>query len=123
MQEKGTCCCSAAPTLIAACSGRSNVGQITNQVMVEMERLGLLKGFCITGLGAGLSGFVASAKAVDLVLIDGCPSGCGKKVLANHGVEPKRYFVVTEFGIAKGDVDDNLDAGIKLALNQVMSNV
>ena len=39
MQEKGTCCCSAVPTLIAACSGRSNVGQIANQVMVEIEYL------------------------------------------------------------------------------------
>ncbi len=117
-------CCGGAVRLVAACSGRSNVGQIANRLMVEMERMGVLKGFCITGVGAGLSGFVESAKAADMILIDGCPTGCGKKVLANHGVGPKRYFVVTELlGITKGDVDDNLDADAKRALGQVMANI
>jgi uncharacterized metal-binding protein len=119
-----TTCCAGKVRLVAACSGRSNVGQIANRLMVEMERMGLLKGFCITGVGAGLSGFVESAKAADLIMIDGCPSECGKKALANHGVEPKRYFVITEMlGIKKGDVDDNLDADAKRALGQLMANI
>jgi uncharacterized metal-binding protein len=119
-----TTCCGGAVRLLAACSGRSNVGQIANRLMVEMERMGILKGFCITGLGAGLSGFVESAKAADLIMIDGCTTGCGKKVLAKHRVEPKRYFVITELlGIEKGDVDNNFDAQAKLALDQVMATV
>jgi uncharacterized metal-binding protein len=118
-----TTCCGGKARLVAACSGRSNVGQIANRLMVEMDRMGILRSFCITGVGAGFSGFIESARAADLVLIDGCPEGCGKKVLENHGVEPKRYFVVTEFGIKKGDVDDNLDADAKRTLGQVMANV
>jgi uncharacterized metal-binding protein len=123
MTENRTCC-GGTVRLVAACSGRSNVGQIANRLMFDMERMGILKGFCITGVGAGLSGFVESARAADLIMIDGCPTGCGKKVLENHGVEPKRYFVVTELlGITKGDVDDNLDADAKRALGQVMANI
>jgi uncharacterized metal-binding protein len=118
-----TTCCGGKARLVAACSGRSNVGQIANRLMVEMDRMGILRSFCITGVGAGFSGFVESARAADLVLIDGCPEGCGRKVLENHGVEPKRYFVITELGIKKGDVDDNLDADAKQALGQVMANI
>ncbi len=110
--------------MVAACSGRSNVGQIANRVMVEIERLGILKGFCITGLGAGLPGFIQSAKAADLIMIDGCPTGCGKKVLENNGVTPKRYFVMTELlGTKKGDVDDRFESDAKLALGHVMANI
>ncbi len=120
---KSDTCCGGNVRMVAACSGRSNVGQIANRLMVEMAKLGIVKGFCLTGLGAGLSEFLESAKAADLILIDGCPTGCGKKVFENHGVEPRRYFVVTEFGITKGDVDDNFEAQAKLALGQVMSNI
>ncbi len=116
--------CGGTARMVAACSGRSNVGQIANYVMVELERLGVLKGFCMTGLGAGLSTFVESAKKSDLILIDGCPTGCGKKVFENNGIEPKRYFAITELlGITKGDVDDKFEAQAKLALEQVMSNI
>jgi uncharacterized metal-binding protein len=119
-----TTCCGGTVKLVASCSGRSNVGQIANRLMVDMERMGVLKGFCITGVGAGLSGFVESAKAAELIMIDGCPTGCGKKVLANNGVEPKRYFVITELlGIKKGDLDDSFEADAKQALGQVMANI
>lgn len=126
MAENGSSCsgtCGAAPTLIAACSGRSNVGQIANQVMVEVDRAGAARSFCISGVGAGLSGFVESAKAARLVLVDGCPMQCGKKVLEKIQVEPFRYFVVTELGIKKEDTVGNLDAGVQAVVDQVMCNV
>ncbi len=117
-------CFGARAMMVAACSGRSNVGQIANHVMVQMERLGVLTGFCMTGLGAGLSHFLESARTADLILIDGCSTGCGKKILENNGLEPKRYFVMTELlGIAKGDVDDKFEVQAKLALDQIMSNI
>ncbi len=127
MAEKGSSCSgtcgNGAPTLIASCSGRSNVGQIANRVMVEVDRAGAAKSFCISGVGAGLSGFVESAKAGRVIMVDGCPMQCGKKVLEKIQVEPSRYFVVTELGIKKEDTVDDLDAGVKAVLGQVMSNV
>jgi uncharacterized metal-binding protein len=101
MDSKGACCSNATTTLIAACSGRSNVGQIANRVMVEVDRIGPAKSFCLAGVGAGLSGFVESAKAASVILVDGCPMACGKKILEKYEVEPSRYFVLTEMGIKK----------------------
>ncbi len=123
MTEQGTCSSGTAPLLVAACSGRSNVGQIANQVMVEVDKAGAAKSFCISGVGAGLSGFVESAKASRLVLVDGCPMQCGKKVLEKIEVEPFRYFVVTELGIKKEDAVGDLRAGVEAVVGRVMSNV
>jgi uncharacterized metal-binding protein len=123
MSEKQTCCGDAKTMLVVACSGASNVGQIANRVMVEVARAGAAKGFCLAGIGAGLSGFVESAKAGNMILVDGCPVGCGRKVLEKCGVEPLRYFVVTEFGIEKGGKTENLELDVQLALGQVLSNI
>ena len=123
MAEKETCCSAGSTTLIAACSGRSNVGQIANQVMVEVDKIGGARSFCLSGVGAGLSGFVESAKAGRVIMIDGCPVGCGKKVLEKYAVEPFRYFVVTELGVKKEETVADLDAGIRLTLNQVLPNI
>jgi uncharacterized metal-binding protein len=124
MNTKGTCCSNnATTTLIVACSGRSNVGQIANGVMVEMDKSGEAKSFCLAGVGAGLSGFVESAKAAKLILIDGCPTACGKKILENQQIEPARYFVVTEMGIKKEGSVGDIEPGVRLALGQVASNI
>ncbi len=123
MAEKGACCSNGSTTLVAACSGRSNVGQIANQVMVEVDKMGGAKSFCLAGVGAGLSGFVESARAGQVIMVDGCPTACGKKLLEKYQVEPFRYFVVTELGIKKEEEVSELDAGTSLALNQILSNI
>ena len=66
------CCVPGGNIMILACSGGSNVGQLTNQVAVELTREGFGKMFCLAGIGAHLSGFVQLAKDVPrMVAIDG----------------------------------------------------
>lgn len=123
MDNKGACCGNSVTTLIAACSGRSNVGQIANGVMVEVDKSGEAKSFCLAGVGAGLSGYVESAKAARVILVDGCPVGCGKKILENQQIEPDRYFVVTEMGIKKDGTVGDIEPGVNMVLGQVTSNI
>ncbi len=52
------CCASTVPTMILACAGGSNVGQLSNQAAVELTQEGFGKLFCLAGIGAHLSGFV-----------------------------------------------------------------
>ena len=97
-----TCCSKESEMLILACSGGSNVGQLTNQAAVELTREGFGKMYCLAGLGAGLKGFVdAAGKAPEVLVLDGCPVGCAKAIMANAGVALRRYLVVTELGIDK----------------------
>jgi len=90
-------------TMILACSGGSNVGQLSNQAAVELTQEGFGKMFCLAGIGGHLYGFVQSAKDVEnLVVIDGCRVGCAKAILDHQNITPARYLVIdAEVGIEK----------------------
>ncbi|MFZ5426475.1 MAG: putative zinc-binding protein [Thermodesulfobacteriota bacterium] len=88
--------------MILACSGGSNVGQITNQAAVELTREGFGKMFCLAGVAAGLKSFVkAAGDSPDVLVLDGCPVGCAKAAMVNAGLSSFGYMVVTELGIDK----------------------
>jgi len=97
-----SCCTPGSNIMILACSGGSNVGQLTNQAAVELTQEGFGKMFCLAGIGAHLSGFVQSAKDVpEMVALDGCPVGCAKAILEHAQIPVKGYLVLTEMGIEK----------------------
>ena len=52
------CCCSNNNTMILACSGSSNVGQLSSQAAIDLTQEGFGKMFCLAGIGGQLSGFV-----------------------------------------------------------------
>jgi uncharacterized metal-binding protein len=89
--------------MLLACSGGSNVGQLSNQAAVELTQEGFGKMFCLAGIGGHLSGFVQSAKDTEhVVVIDGCEIGCGKAIMETNGISMKAYVVLTEYpGITK----------------------
>lgn len=96
------CCTPNGNIMILACSGGSNVGQLTNQAAVELTREGFGKMFCLAGIGGQLSGFVRSAKDVPCVVaIDGCAVGCAKAILTHADVLLRSYVVVSDLGIEK----------------------
>lgn len=104
------CCCSTNNTMILACSGGSNVGQLSNQAAIDLTREGVGKMFCLAGIGGHLGGFVQSAKDVEnLVVVDGCQVGCARSILESNGIESKNYMVITDLGIEKNK-DFNLNA-------------
>jgi uncharacterized metal-binding protein len=87
-----TCCKGGNDVMILACSGGSNVGQLSNQAAVELTQEGFGKMFCLAGTGGKLSGFVQSAKDVPvMVAIDGCQVGCAKAILENAQVPMKNH--------------------------------
>ncbi len=122
-KKANTCCGEGKKTLVVACSGGSNAGQVANNVMIEIDRHGYGDAFCLAGIGAALSGFIESAKAGRVILIDGCPVACGKKAFEKHGIEPARYFVVTELGIAKSHDFSKLERETKEAMNAIIPNI
>ncbi len=96
------CCAPSVPTMILACAGGSNVGQLSNQAAVELTQEGFGKLFCLAGIGAHLSGFVQSARDIpQLVVIDGCEVACAKGILEQAEVPVRGYLVLTELGIEK----------------------
>jgi uncharacterized metal-binding protein len=101
------CCCSSRATtrLLYACSGAANTGYLADSVVRRLARAGIGKMTCLAALGAGLPGFVESAKGVsENLVIDGCPVACGKAVFENLGI-PCRHFVATNYGVEKGKTE------------------
>ena len=97
-----SCCTLGENIMILACSGGSNVGQLSNQAAVELTQEGFGKIFCLAGIGGKLQGFIQSAKDVpEMVVIDGCELGCAKATLEQAGVQLKTYLVLTDLGISK----------------------
>ena len=63
------CCCNGKQTanLIYACSGSANTGLLADQVARKLAREGSGKMTCLAGVGAGLSGFLESARTASPV--------------------------------------------------------
>lgn len=119
------CCVPSGNIMILACSGGSNVGQLSNQAAVELTREGFGKMYCLAGVGGLLSGFVQSAKdAPQMVAIDGCSIGCAKAILEKSDVPLKGYVVLTDLGIEKNKDfnlrQDNVER-VKEAVRQACS--
>jgi uncharacterized metal-binding protein len=88
--------------ILLTCSGASNVGQLSHQSVVELAEEGFGKFFCLAGIGAHLTKFVQGAKDnPEVVVIDGCPIGCAKKIVEHAEISASKYLVVTKLGIEK----------------------
>lgn len=95
-------CCGGGTKLIYACSGAADVGEIADRVTRKLRSEGNFLMTCLAGIGAGLSGYVESAKGADEnITIDGCPVACAKKTLERIGVTPTSY-ILTDLGLVKG---------------------
>lgn len=89
-------------SILLACSGASNVGQLSNQAVIELTKEGFGKFFCLAGIGAHLNSFVQSAKSnPEAIVIDGCPVGCARRVVEHAEIPIGKYLVVTKLGIGK----------------------
>lgn len=96
-------CCSPSEILIFTCSGSSNVGQVANQVAVDLQQEGIGKMLCLAGIGGHVSGMIASARAGKrLIGIDGCPVACTRKTMEHADLNITDYVMITELGFEKG---------------------
>jgi len=103
MDANETCACSAAPTLIFACSGAADVGAIADRAARKMTADGVGKMFCLAGVGGRVEPILkATAEATSILAIDGCPLDCVKACLQEVGFEAFRHVRVTDLGMEKG---------------------
>ncbi len=108
---------------VMACSGGSNVGQISNSLMVKLKGKKNMRPYCLAGVGADLSGFILSSKEMETVLIDGCAVGCAKKIFERHGIIPTHYFVVTEMGVEKSYDYDKVDEDSSRLVTEIIGKI
>lgn len=107
-------CCAQKKVLVFACSGGSNVGQLSNEAAKRLDVEGVGSFFCMAGVGGGIAGIIGKSKAADVtIVIDGCDVGCVKAAFEREGVEMTKYVVITDLGIEKGHHFDLTDEQIE----------
>jgi uncharacterized metal-binding protein len=105
MTETPSCSCGAnePKRIIFPCAGQANVGQLTNLAAVQLTEEGYGSIACAALLAIGTESLIANAMNADeVVILDGCPMLCAKKIAGAHGVAAGQHLVMTELGITKG---------------------
>ena len=105
MAEIPTCSCGAnePKRIIFPCAGQANVGQLTNLAAVQLTEEGYGSIACVALLAIGTETLITNAKnAAEVVILDGCPMLCAKKIADAQGVPAGQHLVMTELGITKG---------------------
>ena len=102
MTEEIKCACDSTNVALFSCSGASNVGQLSNQLAIELTENGIGNMMCAVGIGGQVAGLLRSAEGCDrIIAIDGCPLNCTKKTLELAGLEVNRHILVTDLGIRR----------------------
>lgn len=90
--------------MILPCSGASSVGQLSHMAAAALSREGAGRMFCLAGIGAGLEPFLATAQQAErMIVVDGCRTACGRRILEKAGVDCRSHLVITDLGIARED--------------------
>lgn len=112
--------CSAAPTLIFACSGAADVGAISDRVARTLTKDGAGKMYCLAGIGGRVPGILKTTKEAEKILaIDGCPLDCTKLCLEEAGLTEFEHITVTGLGLEKGKspaTEENIATIVQAAL-------
>lgn len=97
-----TCCEKGSNRMIIWCAGAANVGQMTNQIAMELCDEGYGRLFCLAGIAAHRGGFVRSVKdAEDMLVLDGCPIACAGKIIEHVEATVRNHFIMTDWGVEK----------------------
>jgi len=91
--------------MVLACSGASDVGQITDLVARKLRDNKVRKMNCLAVVGAGIEKSIEDFKKKNILVIDGCPIDCGKKIMDRNGFTNYQYMRVTDLGYVKGETD------------------
>ena len=120
MEDNKENVCSAAPTLIFACSGAADVGAIADISARRLTVNGAGKMYCLAGIGGRVAGILKTSDEAEKILaIDGCPLDCTKLTLEEAGFTEFEHIKVTNLGLEKGKspaTDENIAIVVQAAL-------
>jgi uncharacterized metal-binding protein len=120
MSDKDKAICAAAPTLIFACSGAADVGEISDLAARKLTKDGAGKMYCMAGIGGGVPGILKTTEEAERILaIDGCPVDCVRLNLEKAGFSHFDHMRVTDLGLEKGSspaTEGNVNKTVAAAL-------
>lgn len=103
METKSNCSCNSNDKIVLACSGASDLGEMSDIIARKLRANGMYKMNCLAKVGFRDSKTIEDFSNAELLIIDGCPIDCGKKSLEQAGISNAKQFRITDLGFSKGN--------------------
>ncbi len=101
-ENQNGCLCGGSENIVIACSGACDLGQVTDLVARKLRDNKVRKMNCLAAVAADVKPTIEMFKTSNLLLLDGCPIDCGKKILDKAGIDGYKYLRMTDLGYVKG---------------------
>lgn len=102
MEEKKACLCGTSEFNVVCCSGASDLGQLSDLVSRKLRDNQVRKMNCLAMVAIGNEPLISSLKLSNVLVIDGCPVDCGRKILEQAGMTSFVHLRLTDLGYVKG---------------------
>jgi uncharacterized metal-binding protein len=107
-------------TVVYACSGCSDAGEIADRVARQLTREGAAKMSCLAGIGGRVKNLMTTAdKAERILVVDGCPLNCAAHTLKLAGFNKFEHLELHKIGVRKGSTpvtDERIADGVAAAI-------
>lgn len=87
---------------VVACSGASDLGQISDLVSRKLNQNGVRQMKCLAQVGARYEKLIDRLKCANVLVIDGCSDDCSRRILEIAGIERFIHVRLTDLGYPKG---------------------
>jgi arsenite methyltransferase len=89
-------------TIVLACSGASDVGELTDRLARKLHKNGDYSMKCMAMIAADDKPLIQSLQKSKTLVIDGCDVDCGKKIMEEAWLSDYQYIRLTDYGYIKG---------------------
>lgn len=108
-----------AKTIVYACSGCSDAGELADRVARALSRSGAAEMSCLAGIGGRVTSIMARGeKAERILVIDGCPLNCARRTLELARMKSFAHLGINELGMRKGTcpvTEERIALGVETA--------
>jgi uncharacterized metal-binding protein len=101
-KNKSCNCTDSCEFIVMSCSGASDVGQLSDLVARKLRDGNQRAMKCLAMVAADDANFIESCKNANVLVIDGCPFDCGKKIMEKAGLANYNYIRLSDWGYKKG---------------------
>lgn len=91
-------------TVIYACSGCSDAGELADRAARVLSQQGLGEMSCLAGISGRVKPLLRKAEqAAEILAVDGCPLNCARHTLAQAGFDRIHHLELHRLGLRKGN--------------------
>jgi uncharacterized metal-binding protein len=107
--------------IVLACSGGSDLGEITDKVARKLRNSKVYSMKCLAMVAANNKDLIEKLKTTETIVIDGCPIDCGKKIMEEAWLTDYQYIRLTDLGLVKGQTPVT-DETIHMVYNNIVNH-